>query len=219
MQPSNVWPVSDSRGSSSSPFPDQTARSSCTASTSTGAESPPLASQCASCDRIRRLSAARERQWWWTRSRSCGTRRWRCCAARAFTGWPLPSSSATRGLAGSCSSRSTGARCCSTASCRRPGSTWSGWRGPMWCWARRAEAQPTSWRGAWIHLQADVLASVRYRRIERLGLGEWLAPYRGPKTYAVWSLRDPRPFAAQTALLARRLLAGPRATPPPETSR
>ena len=84
---------------------------------------------------------------------------------------------------------------------------------------RRAEAQPTGWRGAWIHLQADVLATVRYRRFERLGIGEWLAPYRGPKTYAVWSLRDPQPFAAQTALLARRLLAGPRATPPPETSR
>ena len=84
---------------------------------------------------------------------------------------------------------------------------------------QRLEVRPTAWRGSWIHLQADVLASVRYRRVERLGIGEWLAPYRKPKTFAVWSLRDPRPFAAQTALLARRVLRGPRATRPPGTSR
>ncbi len=84
---------------------------------------------------------------------------------------------------------------------------------------QRLEVRPTAWRGSWIHLQADVLASVRYRRVEQLGIGEWLAPYRKPKTFAVWSLRDPRPFAAQTALLARRVLRGPRATRPPGTSR
>ena len=84
---------------------------------------------------------------------------------------------------------------------------------------QRLAVQPTTWHGAWIHLQADVMASIRYRQVEQLGFGEWLAPYRKPKVFAVWSLSDPRPFAVQTALLARRALAGPRVTPPRETSR
>jgi D-aspartate ligase len=83
---------------------------------------------------------------------------------------------------------------------------------------RRLDVRPTGWRGAWIHLQADVGATIRYRRVERLGLREIVAPYMKPKTFAVWSLRDPRPFAAQTALLARRALGGAGATRPPGTS-
>lgn len=60
------------------------------------------------------------------------------------------------------------------------------------------------WRGVWIHEQADVLCSWTHRREEALSVGEFLAPYRRPRTFAVWSARDPRPFLAQTALTARR---------------
>jgi len=83
----------------------------------------------------------------------------------------------------------------------------------------RLAVRPTGWQGAWIHLQADALASLRYRRVERLGLHEWLAPYRKPRTFAVWSLRDPRPFGAQSALLAGRVFRASLGIPPPGTSR
>jgi predicted ATP-grasp superfamily ATP-dependent carboligase len=73
--------------------------------------------------------------------------------------------------------------------------------------------RPTGWRGSWIHLQADIRCSIAYRHQERLSLAELAAPYRRPKTFAVWSRSDPRPYLAQTRLglrssvaaLARRL--------------
>jgi predicted ATP-grasp superfamily ATP-dependent carboligase len=67
--------------------------------------------------------------------------------------------------------------------------------------------QLTGWSGTWIHLQADLLCAVRYRRVERLSLAELVAPYRRSVRFADWSLSDPMPFLAQTALAARGLLA------------
>jgi len=75
-----------------------------------------------------------------------------------------------------------------------------------------------SWRGTWIHLQADLLASIRHHRRERLGFGALTAPYRRPKTFAVWSLSDPRPFLAQSRLLAGRALGAAAGTRPHGTS-
>jgi D-aspartate ligase len=62
---------------------------------------------------------------------------------------------------------------------------------------------PSSWSGVWIHLHADILYSVLYRRHDPVALAEFLAPYRRPKIFAVWSASDPMPFVhqwAQTAL-------------------
>lgn len=66
----------------------------------------------------------------------------------------------------------------------------------------------TGWTGAWIHLQADLVCAVRYRRVERLGLGALLAPYRGPVRFGDWSASDPKPFFAQCALAARTVAGG-----------
>jgi len=66
----------------------------------------------------------------------------------------------------------------------------------------------TGWNGAWVHLQADLLCAFRYRKVERLSVGELLAPYRRPVRFADWSASDPGPFLAQTALAARDTLAG-----------
>jgi predicted ATP-grasp superfamily ATP-dependent carboligase len=54
---------------------------------------------------------------------------------------------------------------------------------------------PEQWPGVWIHLHADVLYSLLYRRHEQLSFSEIVAPYRREKIYAVWSPSDPRPFA------------------------
>jgi D-aspartate ligase len=66
----------------------------------------------------------------------------------------------------------------------------------------------SNWDGSWIHLQADIRCSLVYRREERLSAGELVAPYRRPKTYAVWSASDPRPYLAQSALGLRGVWAG-----------
>ena len=65
----------------------------------------------------------------------------------------------------------------------------------------------TRWEGTWTHLSADLVASVRHRRQERLSLAEYLAPYRRRTVFAVWSASDPLPFLAESALAARRLVA------------
>ena len=58
-------------------------------------------------------------------------------------------------------------------------------------------ARPRRWPGVWINLHADLLYSTLYRRYERLGLGEILAPYGRPRIDAIWSARDPLPFITQ----------------------
>jgi D-aspartate ligase len=71
----------------------------------------------------------------------------------------------------------------------------------------RPRARRTGWNGSWIHLQADIRCSLTYRRLERLSAAQLVAPYRRPKTYAVWSATDPRPYLAQTALGLRGAVA------------
>lgn len=68
------------------------------------------------------------------------------------------------------------------------------------------------WRGALIHLHADLLNALVFRKIESLSWAELLAPYRGPHTFAVWSRSDPLPFLTQWARTlgsAPRLLFSP----------
>jgi len=71
--------------------------------------------------------------------------------------------------------------------------------------------EPNGWEGVWIHLHADLLYSAWCGRREGLNRSEFWRSYRGPKTYAVWSPRDPKPFLtqwAQTLRKASRMLTG-----------
>jgi predicted ATP-grasp superfamily ATP-dependent carboligase len=58
-------------------------------------------------------------------------------------------------------------------------------------------ARGTSWRGVWINLHADILYSTIFSSYESFSPSEYIYPYRRPKTYGVWSRRDPAPFFAQ----------------------
>lgn len=69
------------------------------------------------------------------------------------------------------------------------------------------DARPNGWQGRWIHLYEDLHWSLGMRGVERLSLSESLAPYRGPKVFAVWSRKDPRPFVWQWRRGARLLLS------------
>jgi D-aspartate ligase len=53
------------------------------------------------------------------------------------------------------------------------------------------------WRGVWVHLHADLLYSALEARHRRIGPAEFLAPYGRRTIDAVWSARDPVPFAAE----------------------
>jgi predicted ATP-grasp superfamily ATP-dependent carboligase len=70
----------------------------------------------------------------------------------------------------------------------------------------RVAPRLTGWRGAWIHLQADLKCALLHRRTERLGFAALAAPYRGPVTFGDWSASDPKPFVVQAALAVRSLL-------------
>lgn len=72
----------------------------------------------------------------------------------------------------------------------------------------RPVARPNGWRGAWIDFQADLFCALFLRRVERLGLRDYVAPYCGRKVFAVWSARDPGPFLAQVERAGRDLTAG-----------
>jgi predicted ATP-grasp superfamily ATP-dependent carboligase len=62
----------------------------------------------------------------------------------------------------------------------------------------------------WIDMVRDVEASLQSYRVENLGLGEFLRPYRGPRVFAIWDTRDPLPFlqrvrkAVVTAIRGKR---------------
>jgi predicted ATP-grasp superfamily ATP-dependent carboligase len=71
----------------------------------------------------------------------------------------------------------------------------------------RPRAHANGWRGVWIHVHDDLYYGLFHRRVEGLGIGEYLAPYRRPKVYAVWSLADPGPSLAQWSKTLRRSLA------------
>lgn len=65
-----------------------------------------------------------------------------------------------------------------------------------------AHAVASGWNGIWLDLRAELLYGLVLRDIEKLSWRETLAPYRRPKTYAVWSMSDPRPFVAELTHLA-----------------
>jgi predicted ATP-grasp superfamily ATP-dependent carboligase len=74
-------------------------------------------------------------------------------------------------------------------------------------WCDHARGSPgrvdtNRWPGAWIHLHPDVLYSTLHRE-HRLGMREFLAPYRRQRLEAVWSPSDPAPFLAQWGHTAR----------------
>jgi len=64
--------------------------------------------------------------------------------------------------------------------------------------------KPNGWRGFWIHLHADLLYSAMCLRSERLDWKELRRSYLGPKTFPVWSRRDPVPFLAEWANTVRK---------------
>ncbi len=47
----------------------------------------------------------------------------------------------------------------------------------------------------WLDLRRDVQAAVVAHRRGSLSIGEWVRSIRGPKAHAIWSRRDPMPFA------------------------
>ncbi len=63
--------------------------------------------------------------------------------------------------------------------------------------SERPTFEDNGWRGAWIHLHADIGNALAYRRQEALPFTEYLRPYRMPHTWAVWSAVDPKPFILQ----------------------
>ena len=74
-------------------------------------------------------------------------------------------------------------------------------------WSDHVHGRPdppaaNGWPGVWVHLHPDLLYSV-FHRDHRIGLSEFLAPYRRTKVEAVWSASDPAPFVAQWARTAR----------------
>jgi D-aspartate ligase len=68
---------------------------------------------------------------------------------------------------------------------------------------RAERARPEPWPGAWVNLHADLLHTLLRRRDQRLGMREFLRPYRRPLVEAAWSPSDPRPFIAQWERTAR----------------
>ncbi len=81
---------------------------------------------------------------------------------------------------------------------------------------RPAPLPARGWGGTWIHLHPDLLHAVASRRVAPLSLRDFIAPYRGRWIEAVWSARDPLPFAAQWAHPpSRRAANGSGGTTPP----
>ncbi|MFN8601980.1 MAG: hypothetical protein U0842_16045 [Candidatus Binatia bacterium] len=75
-------------------------------------------------------------------------------------------------------------------------------------WREHVEKSParmrdTGWRGTWVNLHADLLHAL-LRRDDALDVRALAAPYRTPLVEAVWSWRDPAPFAAQWGRTLRR---------------
>jgi len=73
---------------------------------------------------------------------------------------------------------------------------------PMLAWreavlGERVGASGNGWPGVWVHLLDDVYYGTLFRSVEGLGLRDYLASYRRPLTFAVWSTSDVRPFRVQ----------------------
>lgn len=59
----------------------------------------------------------------------------------------------------------------------------------------------------WIHLRRDLQSALYYWRQGDLTVREWLRSWRGPKAYALFSLRDPGPFVSDAWRVMRVLLS------------
>jgi predicted ATP-grasp superfamily ATP-dependent carboligase len=55
----------------------------------------------------------------------------------------------------------------------------------------------------WLDVRRDVQAAVVGIRRGELTAREWLTSLRGPRTHAIWSARDPRPFVTDLTNVAR----------------
>lgn len=62
----------------------------------------------------------------------------------------------------------------------------------------------------WIHLRGDLQAVASRVRRHELSLTKAWASWRGPKTFAVWSLRDPLPAIAEVVENLRKAIKHPR---------
>lgn len=58
----------------------------------------------------------------------------------------------------------------------------------------------------WIYLRKDLQSAVREWRSGSLTLRDWWRSIRGPKVFAIWSLRDPAPFFYDLYNTARKVL-------------
>lgn len=79
---------------------------------------------------------------------------------------------------------------------------------PLLTWADAAGVkippqQRNGWNGVWLDLRAEIVYSLLLRGMEGRNWRETFAPYRRPKTFAVWSRRDPAPFLAAMVQLGR----------------
>jgi len=71
--------------------------------------------------------------------------------------------------------------------------------------------RPNGWDGVWSNVPEDLYYGLFFRRkVEGLSLREYVAPYRRPKMYSVWSAADPGPFVAQCRLIAAKVLQAAR---------
>jgi D-aspartate ligase len=59
----------------------------------------------------------------------------------------------------------------------------------------------------WIHLRRDLQSALYYWRRGDLTISQWLQSWRGHKAYALFSLRDPRPFLSDTWRVVRTMMS------------
>jgi predicted ATP-grasp superfamily ATP-dependent carboligase len=70
------------------------------------------------------------------------------------------------------------------------------------------EARTQVYTGAkWINLLRDTQSAWYYWRRGELSLADWVRSVRGRKSFAIWALRDPAPFAAAVLSAARGAVA------------
>lgn len=67
----------------------------------------------------------------------------------------------------------------------------------------------------WVHFRRDLQSAFYHWRRGELSAGAWLRSWRGPKTDALFSWRDPLPFLADLEYCARELVTRRRGRPSP----
>jgi predicted ATP-grasp superfamily ATP-dependent carboligase len=79
-----------------------------------------------------------------------------------------------------------------------------------------ARSEQTYCGTKWIYLRRDTRTAFHYWRTGELSLREWVRSWRGPKTWAVYSPTDIRPFLADWLLALRLALFGEKRARKPE---